>query len=309
MTVGQVNIPYQQTPAHLVNLAIDALGQPGKIIGDLTDGTPVAETARRNYGLILRGLLRTAHWTFARKQASLQLLGDSSGQSAAPVVSYVDPPWTYAYAWPPDAVAARWMPASVPMNTISAPATPIGTPLTTASGPTPPIPLLPARFLVTMSEQYPVLAQQPVSWQAFPDLQRTEGLGLTRRKIILTDNQNSLFVYTALVTEIEMWDDLFRQAMVSLLATVLAPVAIEDVKLRVTERDKHSAMAKMAIADARVANGQDAGFPQSVDHTPAWIKWRKGGAYGGAWNTGVGSGYGGGLYAPWEPFSLGSSVY
>lgn len=303
------SIPYQQTPAHIVNLAMDSLGQSGDLIGDINDGTAVSEAARRNYGLVLRGLLRTAHWVFARRQATLQLLGDATGQSPAPVSTYVDQPWCYAYAWPEDAVAARWMPASVPLTTSGAPANPSGIPLTTNGGPTPPIPLLPARFLVSMSDQYPIEIGQPATWQQMPDFQRTEGLGSTARKIILTDNQNSLFVYTALVTMIEQWDDLFRSAMVALMATVLAPVAIKDPKLRVEERDKHSVMAKSMIADARVANGQDAGYPQSVDHTPDWLQWRRGGAFGGGYSFGDGGGYGGALYCPWEPFSLGSSVY
>ncbi len=310
MTTQAPSIPYASTPATIVNLAIDSLGESGKIIGDINDGTAVAETARRNYGLVLRGLLRTAHWGFSRKQVALQLLGDASGSSPAPVISYVDQPWQYAYSWPTDCVLGRWMPASVPMTAGGAPANALGVPLTTGGVVTPPIPLLPARYVVSLSDQYPYTGTvgQPASWTDTPDFQRTEGVGPVSRKIILTDNQNSLFVYTSLVTTIEMWDDLFRQSMVALMAVVLAPVAITEPKLRVMERDKHAAMAKMMIADARVASANEAGFPQDTSHTPDWIRWRSGGSYGGA-GIGGDSMYGGGLYAPWEPFSLGGSVY
>src|ERR1700752_4401627 len=202
MTMSQPTIPYLQSPAVIVNQSLDALGESGQIIGDVTDGTPVAEAARRNYGQILRQLLRTAYWSFARKQATLQLLGDATGQSAAPVSTFVEEPWTYAYAWPIDGVAGRWMPTQTPLATQGAVPTQAAVPLATASAPVPPVPNLPARFLVASSDQYPVQVgaqpwQQP--WNNRPDLQLTEGVGPISRKIVLTDQPNALFVYTRLV--------------------------------------------------------------------------------------------------------------
>lgn len=298
-------VAYLQSPATIVNQAIDSLGEPGKIIGDITDGTPVAETGRRNYGQLLRQLLRTAHWSWARKQATLTLLGDATGQSAAPISTFVEQPWTYAYGWPIDGVAGRWMPTQTPLGTAGTPTTTTGVPLTTAGAPTPNIPFLPARFLVGSSDQYPIEVGG-LPWNQLPDLQRTEGLGPTSRKIILTNQQCALFVYTRMVPVIEEWDDLFRQAMVASLAVVLAPVAIEDPKMRMAERDRHLLIAKNTIADARVANGNDSGQPQGVDHQPPWITARNGGWYGGD-----GLGYGGtlGYYLPWEPMSLGGNVF
>lgn len=304
--MGVPTVPYLTPPAEIVNEAMDRLGQPMKVIGDITDGTAVAEAARRNYGRVLRNLLRTAHWAFARKQATLQLLGDATGQSPAYIATFVEQPWSYAYAWPIDGVAGRWMPTQTPLTTQGTPSTPSGTPLTTAGAAIPPVPFLPARFLVSSSDQYPVEIGQ-VDWPQLPDLQRTEGVGPTNRRVILTNQQNALFVYTRLVTVIEEWDDSFRQAMVASMAVTLAPTAIEDPKLRIIERDKQLEQAKMIIGDARVANGNDAGMPQTVDHMPAWITARNGGW--GSW--GGGAGYAGtlGYYLPWEPFSLGGSVY
>ncbi len=301
-------IPYLSSPATLVNEALDALGQHSKIIGDLTDGTPVAEAARRNYGVILRGLLRTAHWAFARRQAALQLLGDATGQSPSNISTQVEQPWTYAYAWPVDGVAARWMPAAIPLTTNGTLTNQQGVPLTTGQGAVaPPVPLLPARFLVSSSDFYPI--ETGISdWTQLPDIQRTEGLGPTSRWIILTDQQNANFVYTRLVTVIEEWDPLFRQAMVALLCVALAPTAIEDPKLRIAERDRHILIARNAVADARVVSGMDTGSPQSTDHQPAWITARNSGWWGanGMTGLGVGPGY---YFCSYEGFNFGGSVY
>lgn len=290
----QIPVPYLTTPADVCNQALDKLGEPSKIIGDINDGTIVAEAARRNYGRLLRQLLRTAHWNFARKQATLTLLGDATGQSSLPVITSVEPPWTYAYAWPIDGVQGRWM----PYQTVAPP----GTPLTTGIGTLPQIPMIPGRFLVSSSALYPIeIGVQP--WTNQPDLQRTEGLGPINRKVILTDICQANFVYTRLVTVIEEWDDLFREAMVTLMALALAPTAVEDPKERLAQRNLLIPIVKNIIADARVANGNEAGMSQSVDHTPRWISARGGYGIGGA--LGGGSLGGAGVYLPWEQFSLG----
>ncbi len=298
-------IPILTAPADIVNQALDMLGQPAKILGSIEDATPVSEAARRNYGQILRQLLRSSHWAFARKQANLQLLGDATGQSPAPVSPVVLAPWTYAYAWPTDAVAGRWLPASTPLDTQGVLTDANGVPLTTAPAPANQcIPLTPARFLVTSTDQYPTqVGVQP--WTSLPDYTRTEGLGPTNRWIILTDIKGASFVYTRLVTVIEEWDNLFRNCMVTALALALAPTAIEDLKLRVEERNRLSDVLKMAIGDARVASGNDVGFPQSTDHMPDWITMRSlgpWGAYGGVAEFGCV-----GTYMPWQPFSLGGA--
>lgn len=292
---------YLTPPADVVNQAIDALGQSGQIIGDIADGTPVAETARRNYGQVLRQLLRANHWPFARKYAKLTLLGDATGNSSLPVIQQVECPWTYAYAWPIDGVQGRWMPWS-PTNV--QPTSNTGVPLTTAPGAGVGYNQQPARFLVSSSDLYPIEVGT-LDWNQLPDLQRTEGLGAVNRKIILTDCCEAHFVYTRLVTVIEEWDDAFRQAMVSLLAVVLAQVAIEDPKERMAQRNAAIAIAKNTLADARAAASNEAGYPMTTDHQPAWITARNGGWFG---RDGVAGGTLG-LYLPYEPFSLGGSVF
>jgi hypothetical protein len=298
-----IPISYLQPPATIVNQALDSIGASDKVLGDISDGSNVGEASRRNYGQVLRQLLRANHWPFARKYAKLTLLGDATGQSALPVITQVECPWTYAYAWPIDGVQGRWMPANYPNGQ---PTTPTGLPLTTGTTALSQYPQLPGRFLVSSSDLYPVEIGS-VAWTAMPDLQRTEGLGPINRKIILTNTCDAYFVYTRLVSVIEEWDDMFRQAMVALMALVLAPVAIIDPEERLAQRNAMIAIAKNILADARVAANNEAGFPMTTDHQPPWITARNSGYYG------YGSDFGGGgtlgFYMPWEPFSLGGSVF
>ena len=299
---------YLEVPANIINQAIDLLGESGKIIGDISDGTTVAETARRNYGRALRQLLRTAHWAWARSNKPLTLLGDATGNSAPPISTYVEAPWTYAYAWPLDGVQGRWM----PWNPTNAQPSIGGVPLTTGVSALTQYPLTPGRFLVSSSDQYPVVVGvQP--WDQLPDLQRTEGVGPVSRKIILTDCCQAYFVYTRLVTVIEEWDDLFRQALVMMMAMVLAPVAIEDPKVRMAVLAELRPALKNAVDNARVANGNEAGMPMTIDQDAAYIRARNQGwgpfgaiAFGPG---GVGYNIGGYYGYGWDALSWGGSVF
>lgn len=289
--MGVVPVNYLQSPAFIVNEALDILGQSGKIIGDITDGTPVAEAARRIYGQGLRQLLRTALWDFARRRVKLDLLGDATGNTPLPVSPFVETPWTYAYAWPTDAVMGRWMPW---MPTTAQPVNTSGIPLTTGVSVAPQYQNMPGRFLVASSDQYPIEVGE-VDWEQMPDLQRTEGLGPINRKIILTDCANADFVYTRLVTVIEEWDSLFRNAFVTMIALAIAPTALEDPKERMAEVARLTPTLKNAIDNARVANGNETGFPQSVDFEASFIRarnWGRWGAFGEGFAGTVGDGFG-----------------
>lgn len=299
---------YLQTAAVIANQAMDMIGKPEKIIGDVTDGTPVSEAVRRNYGQGLRQLLRTAHWDFARARNKLTLLGDATGTSPLPisVSPLVECPWSYAYSWPTDAVQGRWLPWN-PTN--GQPTSNSGVPLTTGSSSSVGYDLVPGRFLVGSSNAYPIeIGVQP--WNQQPDLQRTEGVGPVNRKIILTDCCNAEFVYTRLVTVIEEWDSLFRQAFVTMMALALAPVAIEDPKLRLAETARLVPALRNAVAEARVANGNEAGMPQSTDFEASFIRARNQWSWG--YDNGLGPVSGGALGymgCGFDSMSWGGSVF
>jgi len=282
----------------IINRSLDAIGA-GTLIASFADGTPASEAARRIYGPTLRQLLRTAHWGFARRQAPLLLLGDATGQTLAPngqpYARTVEPPWTYAYAWPSDGVKARWLPwaqqaqpTAVPIMTGLA-ATPLGSSL------------IPGRFLVSSSNDFPAIAGQ-ADWDNLPDL--PEGQGPIGRRVILTDVPTASLVYTRLVLAPEEWDALFEEAMAAVCGARLAMPLILDKKLAITVRNQQIAIAKSAISEARVANANDSGFPQTIDHTPDWLRARSGGGgWGGFGRSGVGlPGY---YSLGWEGFAFG----
>lgn len=285
------------------------LGQSGKIIGDIVDGTTVSEAARRFYGQGLRQLLRTARWDFARKRTHLQLLGDATGNAQPPISPYVERPWAFCYQWPVDALLGLWLPWSPPSGQ---PISATGIPLTTGnSGPIVQYGMIPGRYLVGSSDQYPVLiGNQP--WDQQPDLQRTSGVGPTSRKVILTDCCNAEFVYIKFEPTIEVWDALFRHAFVTMMAIALAPTAIEDPKLRIAERDRLIPILRNAVADARVANNNESGYPQSTDFEASFIRarnygWRGAGA---GLNGGLVGGLGGvGYFGLGESLAWGGSVF
>lgn len=280
----------------VVNEAISSsLGLPEKTIGSFADGTRESEAARQVYTQVLRALLRTAHWSFARKRAALELLADRTGGTIDPasgqaISTAVEWPWRFAYAWPIDGLQPRWLPWSgsaslgVPAGNIAAPTNPFAN-IAGGFGVD-----RPARFLVSTSDQFPIVTGQ-VDWANMPDFDSAEGVGLTLRRVVLTNVPSAELVYTMLIADPVLWDALFRQAMVAVLAERLAMPLIPDRKEAVAMRNPQIAIAKDAIREARVASANEAGFPQSIDHTPDWIRARRIGGYRYSVPAGDGPGY------------------
>jgi hypothetical protein len=292
-------------PSFIVNRSLNAMGIPFAI-GSLEDGTDVSEAARRAYGPMLRQLLRSAHWNFARSQSKLELLADATGVSQAPqgfpqqqppnpqgpgvpISNIVEPPWVYAYAWPGDGVAARWLPWRLTPIPRSQPPETTGQQNTTGL-------LLnqhPARFLVSSSNQYPAIVG-PIDWDRMPDFESTEGVGPIGRRIILTNVPFAHLVYTRLVLSIEEWDPLFEETMVAFMAQRIALVACKTANIPDNEamalRNAQISIVKEQLMEARTRNANDAGFPQTPDHVPDWIRARRyGGSYWGAGGLGRGA--------------------
>jgi hypothetical protein len=293
----------------------EELGLPELIIGSFFDGSPASEGARRVYGPTLRQLLRTAHWSFARVKGPLQLLGDATGDTLAPngqpISTAVERPWRYAYAWPVDGVAARWMPhhwgsvSDTPPGNYAIPSPP--PPGVGPSGPGNFVGWreMPARFLVTTSDQFPLtIAGNPP-----PDLDDIEGAGAITRRIVLTDVCEAHLVYTKLLLEPVLWDENFTQAMVAVLAQRMAMSLIADKKFALAVRNAQIAIAKDMIREARVASANEGGFPQSVGHTPDYIRARQMGGYAGG-RGGLAIGDAGVLWYGWNTIGFADgSVY
>jgi hypothetical protein len=330
-----------QSPTDLANRSIDALGLPERIIGDINDGEPASELARRHYGPLLRQLLRTAHWSFARFSNSLQILADATGATltpqGTPISNQVEAPWLYCYAWPIDCVQPIWLPWN---GLTSSTPSPPGN-LTQGFTPTQPgVPLMPglnnlptffsrlapARFLSSTSAAFPTLVGQ-ASWQAVADAMQGEGVGIRRRRVILTNvpptldmNQNPVgppLVYTGLAVEPSLWDSLFEMAFVAVLAERFAPTLMVDPEASADDMTKQRAamlqvraqqiaIAKDAIREARVASANEAGFPQNAVHQADWIRAHRIYGPGGAgWGSSIGDGPGY-YWGGWDGFAFGS---
>jgi hypothetical protein len=87
-------------------------------------------------------------------------------------------------------------------------------------------------------------------------------------KVILSNIETALIVYTALVDNPNLWDDEFSEAFVFMLAGHLVGALIGDKQM---DRLLYQKAQEMAIAARAVdANEQ----PVSPSHTPDWIKVR-----------------------------------
>lgn len=274
------------TPADIVNRALDAVGRSDLAIGDVQEGTEAAKPALRIYGQTLRQLLRASHWAFARKQANMLLLGDQTGNTPS-VGTMVIPPWTYEYAYPDDCIKARFVPqnnslssSDTPQGNISLGTAPAMTNVTNA--PSNGYRLIPARFLISTDFNYPVqTGVAPTNWWEAAET------GPVQRSVVLTNVKNASLVYTALMVYPDEWDSLFQEAMVAILASRLAvPLWPRDPKMGLAMRAQALQIARAAIMDARVADGNE-GVPTS-DISVDWMRVRNAGA--GAWWTGGGGG-------------------
>ena len=269
-------------PEDLANRVLDAIGSE-IVIGDMQEGTREAQVLLRSYGECLRQLLRAARWNFARKDAPLVLLADSSGQTPN-VGTKVPQPWIYEYEYPIDCMKARFVPwnyastgAPVPPNNIVNP-WPVPPGLSVA--PNPPV-QRPAPFVEAMDVNY-APPEGTLWWEV-------QGVSPAGRTVILTNVQCAQLVYTAYIPYPSMWDSQFRAALVAYLASEVALALSKDKKFGLTLRGQNIAIAKQKIAEARISDGNEGMY--SVKKNPDWMRVRNTG--GGRWG---GDEWGGGWY-------------
>lgn len=291
-------------PASVANQALDAIGSD-VVIGALEEGTREAQVCLRAYGQVMRQLLRAVHWNFARRQTSMVLLADSSGQT--PNVGTIVPvPWRFEYAYPIDCMKARFVPWNLSTNAVAIPPGNIvpvnpNAPLTSAGSVMPFVAnrLKPARWLEMTDPNYPA-PPGLTSW----DVQGSSPQGST---VILTDVPQATLVYTALMIYPSNWDAQFRAAFVAYLASEIAlPVwSRKDRKFGLQMRGEQIAIAKAKITQARVTDGNEA-FT-STDFATDWIQFRRAGGRTG-WGDGVAGGGPGGFWGGYDTCGFGDGT-
>ncbi len=274
-----------KTPTDCANDALDAIGSPA-VLSDIEDGGRVAQICLRAYRRCIPELLRSAPWQFARKQAPLTLLADSTGQTPD-LPTQVIKPWIYEYAYPIDCVKAIFIPF-VPnnnpsQNNISIPNVPIVSNLGPGyyAGRQP----LPSRFLIARDSNYTASAEQ--AWD------EVQGVSPGGRTVVLSNVPNAEMVYTSLVMYPTEWDPQFYSAFVAFLASEIWS-AIPDVKAGLAIRNQQIVIAKNKISEARATAGNE--IAGSHDIAVDWLKVRNSGGYnmrsslgepyGGLWGMG-----------------------
>jgi hypothetical protein len=291
---------------------LDAIGASDNVVGELNEGSRAAQIAVRHYVPTIQQLSRAANWGFARKEGRLNMLQDATGQTTG--VGTGTPAmgnWRYEYAVPIDYLRARWVTYTLKEYWLYPQGATPGNSYTLPSNP-----MMSnfgydqshnrqqqrwARFLVTQ-DAVPTQVGAPTAWGQAPDLDNVVGKGPGQQTVLLTNLCNASLVYTAFVQYPDEWDVLFQQAVVAVLASHMALAVLADKKFALQMRAQQIAVAKQAIEQARIADGNEGNF--SSDIRVDWLDARKSYAWRAGWGTGNDWGDGGGWGGGWDAMAM-----
>jgi hypothetical protein len=305
------------TPTDVANESLIAIGSK-VLIGDIEEGSREARVLINKYWTCLRQLLRGAHWDFARRLDAMTMLADATGNTPN-VGNIVIKPWLYEYSYPTNCAKARFVPHNgVNPNVIAGnwaapsiwgdglvidPPVIIPPGAFGAAGAPNPVPtglpsqrhLRPAKFIISADTNYPPAPGQ--------ELWAVQGVGNMGRTVILTNVYMASLCYTEIVLEPQRWDDLFRAAMVSFLASEVALPLAPDLKTGMALRADQIKITKMKLDIARATNGNEgwANNDISVD----WMRERRGEQWQDPWWGPRGERYDCG----WDGVGLADGVY
>ncbi len=213
----------------------------------MTEATPEAQACTIHFEAACRAMLRLAPWSFARSQANGALLAAAAGtpenvdgSGTLPLV-----PWQYEYAWPQDCIRLRRvLNPFIPQQ------------------PGQVVPMWPG--ITGAPLMFPPMLDNRVPYQISLDRDSTGN----QIKVILSNIENALIVYTALVDNVNLWDDEFSEAFVFMLASHLVGALIGDKQL---DKALYEKAAQLAVT-ARAVDGNEQ--PVSPNATPDWIRVR-----------------------------------
>lgn len=244
------------SPTDVCNRALSEIGAR-TIISDLNEVSPAGVQCKLQYDTMRQQLLRAAPWGFARKTVVLSTLGLAT--DTPPAAPY---PWLAKYLYPTDCLKMRYI---LP----------------------PPIPPIDPTTVPDVSVQnlFAVPWCMPSrEWRYLVSLDDTVS---PARRVIVANIIQALAVYTANVTDPDLFDPLFENALVMALANKLVIPLSGNVAMKAS----YAQLAQAAITDARVADGNEA--VPSTDHTPDWIAGRFAGGYPFTGTQSLGDWYGG----------------
>lgn len=233
----------------ICNRALAAIGSRSTI-ASLNENSAEARVCRQFYTSTRDAVLRSAHWNCARKVAYLSLVKSLPGtpentSSGAPAwnPAWPPPPWLYEYAYPSDCLQMRYISPQL-FTTGNAVVPTFSVP---SLGAVPPfLQVAPQRFLVGLDTD-------------------TNG---NQTRVVLTNQDQAIGIYTAQVTIPDLWDSTLIEAMVASLAVRICVPISGDKKMKEDARQE----AAVAIQQARLSDGNE-GW-QTQDHIPDWIRTR-----------------------------------
>lgn len=240
----------------LCNMALASVGGQSTVSSIFpSDGSVEGNLLSLIYQQQIDTLSRAAHWNCLRKQISLTVVKAAVGTPENPLGAGPTPPipWTYVYALPPDCLKARFI---LPYINSAA----VSPPLTGGSVGLAP-PLLPS---VVGAVKFAVALD-------------TDALGNPAR-VILTNMNQAILVYTARVDDPNLWDAHFTAAAIATLASWAVDGLARNAQLAAQKGNQ----AKEIIVMARCSDGNEG--PTTTDHVPDWISIRGASAnfFGGA---------------------------
>jgi hypothetical protein len=239
----------------IANRSLSSIGTRSQI-ASLTEDSNEARSCKLLLEPLRDELLRMAPWNCAMNFTNLSLICSAPGTPENPTAGASTwqkgipaPPWSYEYAYPSDCLRPIYV---VPQFTTGFTS---GVPITTAvtggapafwNGP-------PVRFKVAIDQIGP---------KGIPDPQGAD------QRVILTNQEQAILAYIKRVTDPNVWDDQFQQALVAALAGRLVISLTGDkglAQLKMSEANQYISMA-------RVSDGNE-GLTVN-DITPDWIRTR-----------------------------------
>ena len=235
--------------ADICNRALAAIGTRSQI-ASLTENSNEAINCNLLYHALRDELIRLAPWNCATNYQTLTLLLAAPGTPENPATggthwskgTQPPPPWAYEYAYPSDCLKPLWV---VPQFTTGFAS---GIPITTAT-----------------------TGGVPAYWQGPPVRYKVgvdQDLNGNDIKVILTNQEDAILAYCRRVTNPDVWDSQFDQAVVAALAGRLAIPLTGDKALANLKIQEANAF----IVTARQGDGNEGLTINDV--TPDWIRVR-----------------------------------
>ena len=242
------------TQIDLCNAALSNVGTRSTITS-LTEVSNEARNCSIHWDFARRAILRSHNWSFAKKQITAALICAQTGTPENPNGSAPLPPWPwlYEYAWPQDCLRMRHQEYPPPQSGSA------GTLVWTGM-----YPPLDGGYSAGMGTS--ATAKKP-PFQICTD---QDAAGNTI-KVILSNLEFALFVYTLDTNDPNLWDAAFEEAFCWALAAKLAgPLTGDKEQAKLCAENAQIAVNKARIDDANES-------PTSTNHIPDWISARGGG--------------------------------